>query len=279
MTSTIDPLGGSYFVEALTDELERQALRLLRPHRRARRHGRRRSSTTSRSARSPTPPSSSSSGSTPGGASSSASTATASRTRRRCRSCASTRPSSASRSAASRPSARRATPGRWSTPWASSAKAATSDVNLMPPLLDAARVHATEGEIVRRSSASGATTPRPRSSRRRQAHMKKLLAAARRGRLAGTALFAIPALAATKTVSLKDDKFAPKSRHGQEGHDAEVRLEGQAPAQRRGHAGAGEVPLQDADEGLLQGQGSRRRAPTGSSARSTPGMNLKVRVK
>jgi methylmalonyl-CoA mutase N-terminal domain/subunit len=25
VTSTIDPLGGSYFVEALTDELERQA--------------------------------------------------------------------------------------------------------------------------------------------------------------------------------------------------------------------------------------------------------------
>ena len=27
MTNTIDPLGGSYFVEALTDELEREAYR------------------------------------------------------------------------------------------------------------------------------------------------------------------------------------------------------------------------------------------------------------
>jgi plastocyanin len=41
--------------------------------------------------------------------------------------------------------------------------------------------------------------------------MKKLLAALVAACLAGTALFAIPALAATKSVALKDDKFAPKS--------------------------------------------------------------------
>ena len=41
--------------------------------------------------------------------------------------------------------------------------------------------------------------------------MKKLLAALVAACVAGTALFAIPALAATKSVSLKDDKFAPKS--------------------------------------------------------------------
>ena len=40
VTNTIDPLGGSYFVEALTDRMEQQALRVLRQDRRARRDGR-----------------------------------------------------------------------------------------------------------------------------------------------------------------------------------------------------------------------------------------------
>ena len=40
VTNTIDPLGGSYFVEALTDRMEREAYDVLRAHRRARRHGR-----------------------------------------------------------------------------------------------------------------------------------------------------------------------------------------------------------------------------------------------
>ena len=40
MTNTIDPLGGAYFVEALTDELERQAYDYFAQDRRARRHGR-----------------------------------------------------------------------------------------------------------------------------------------------------------------------------------------------------------------------------------------------
>ena len=35
VTNTVDPLGGSYAVEALTDRLEREALRLHRAHRRA----------------------------------------------------------------------------------------------------------------------------------------------------------------------------------------------------------------------------------------------------
>ena len=39
VTNTIDPLGGWYFVEALTDRLEELRLRLLPPHRRARRDG------------------------------------------------------------------------------------------------------------------------------------------------------------------------------------------------------------------------------------------------
>ncbi len=40
VANTIDPLGGSYFVEALTDEMERRGLRVLRADRRARRDGR-----------------------------------------------------------------------------------------------------------------------------------------------------------------------------------------------------------------------------------------------
>ena len=41
VTNTVDPLGGSYFIEKLTDEMESRRLRLLRPDRRARRDGRR----------------------------------------------------------------------------------------------------------------------------------------------------------------------------------------------------------------------------------------------
>ena len=40
VTNTIDPLGGAYFVEKLTDEMEARGPRVLRPHRRARRDGR-----------------------------------------------------------------------------------------------------------------------------------------------------------------------------------------------------------------------------------------------
>ena len=41
VTNTIDPLGGSYFVEKLTDEMEAAAYDYFAPHRRARRDGRR----------------------------------------------------------------------------------------------------------------------------------------------------------------------------------------------------------------------------------------------
>ena len=40
VTNTADPLGGSYFVEKLTDEIEAAAYDYFAPHRRARRHGR-----------------------------------------------------------------------------------------------------------------------------------------------------------------------------------------------------------------------------------------------
>ena len=55
VTNTADPLGGSWFVEKLTDEMEAAAYELLRPHRRARRDGRGDPARTSPSARSPTP--------------------------------------------------------------------------------------------------------------------------------------------------------------------------------------------------------------------------------
>ena len=40
VTNTIDPLGGSYFVESLTDRMEQLGVRVLREDRRARRHDR-----------------------------------------------------------------------------------------------------------------------------------------------------------------------------------------------------------------------------------------------
>ena len=74
VTNTIDPLGGSYFVEALTDELEAPGLRLLRQDRRARRHGRGGQAQLPRSARSPRPASATSRSSTRAAAGWSAST-------------------------------------------------------------------------------------------------------------------------------------------------------------------------------------------------------------
>ena len=58
------------------------------------------------------------------------------------------RSSSASRSAASRPSAPGATGEAVEAALAELREAAAADRNLMDPLLDAARAHATEGEIV-----------------------------------------------------------------------------------------------------------------------------------
>ena len=109
VANTIDPLGGSYFVEALTDEIEARARRVLPHDRRARRDGRggqaglpaardRRRRLRSCSTRS-----------TRAGASSSASTTSPRATPMRRRCCGSTRRSSASRSTAFRESGRAAT--------------------------------------------------------------------------------------------------------------------------------------------------------------------------
>ena len=124
-------------------------LRVLRQDRRARRDGARRSSATSPSARSPTPRSSSSARSTPASASWSASTATCCRTRSRSPRCAWTPPWNASRlDRLQAARARRDGAEVERTLAALREHAAHPDRNLMHPLLDCARAHASEGEIV-----------------------------------------------------------------------------------------------------------------------------------
>ena len=148
VTNTIDPLGGSYFVEALTDQLEAHAYDVLRQDRRARRHGR------GGQARLPAARDRRRRLHAPAGVrlarrgSSSAST-TSPRAARASSSCStSTRRWSASRSTACRACGRGATPRRSRPSSAALREAAAGEANLMPNLLDCARVHATEGEIV-----------------------------------------------------------------------------------------------------------------------------------
>ena len=157
VANVADPLGGSWFVEALTDEMERQAEEMLRPPRRARRRldarrrGRRhrarlvpgrdrrgglrlRAQAQRRAHRSSS-------------ASTASPTATTSRRRTSCTSTPRSR--TLQRQAARRRSAPTGTTPRWTGSWpASRADAADPTINLMPTLLDAARAQATEGEIV-----------------------------------------------------------------------------------------------------------------------------------
>ena len=116
-TNTIDPLGGAYFVEALTDQPRARGVRLLQPHRRARRHGRggqaelpaardRR-----RRVRAPATSTTAASGSSSG------STATSTPATRRSRRCGSIPSSSANSAGACRPCARGVTAPRWSARW------------------------------------------------------------------------------------------------------------------------------------------------------------------
>ena len=76
VANSIDPLGGSYLVEALTDRMEQQAYEYFAEDRRSSGGWSRRSSADSRSARSPTRPSATSRRSTPASAGWSASTLT-----------------------------------------------------------------------------------------------------------------------------------------------------------------------------------------------------------
>ena len=149
VTNTVDPLGGSYFVEALTDEMEARAYEYFAkidelggmveavkrnyPQREIADAAFALQQEIDAGERIVV------------GVNQLTSPATRSRSRR----CASTRRSSASRSAACRPRARRATAPRSSArSRALREDAAHEDRNLMEPLLDCARAHASEGEIV-----------------------------------------------------------------------------------------------------------------------------------
>ena len=148
VTNTIDPLGGSYFIEALTDRMEEAAYAEFRkidelggmveaikqnyPQREIAEASFRLQEEIERGervivGREPLP--------------------AEGRPRPRA-SCASRRSSSASRSAACRRSARGATRRRSRPRSTELREAAAADRNLMEPLLDCARAHATEGEIV-----------------------------------------------------------------------------------------------------------------------------------
>ena len=149
VTNTIDPLGGSYFVEALTDEMERRGLRVLRPHRRARRHGRgdqaRLPAARDRRRLVPLP----AGGRLRASGSWSASTSTASPTRRSSRSTGPIPRSSESRRAGCPRPARRRDSGAVERALAALKRAASAEgENLMPYFLDAARARASEGEMV-----------------------------------------------------------------------------------------------------------------------------------
>ena len=150
VTNTIDPLGGAYFVEALTDRMEELGLRVLRQDRRARRDGRGGQAAASRSARSPTPRSSSrreidSGRRTVVGVNrftegeEHATRDPAHRPRARAQ-------ADRARPRGPRPSATTTAVER--VPDRRSRRPRPSDRNLMPLLIDAARAGASEGEIV-----------------------------------------------------------------------------------------------------------------------------------
>ena len=149
VTNTVDPLGGSYFVEALTDEMEQRVPTSTSRRSTSSAAWSRRSSSTTPSARSPTPRSRCSRRSTPASASSWASTAS--------------RPPSEEPIPTLRvdPALERKQIGRLQAVRARRDGAAVErslaalredaahdERNLMEPLLACARAHASEGEIV-----------------------------------------------------------------------------------------------------------------------------------
>ena len=166
VTNTIDPLGGSYFVESLTDRMEAaaydyfakidelggmvEAIKQNYPQREIADAAFTLQEEIER-----------------GSGSSSASTATSRRTTATSRSCASRPSSSASRSAASRPSARAATRDAVEAALTELREAAAADRNLMEPAARRARAPTRpRARSSSRSSASSGRTPKRRSSRR-----------------------------------------------------------------------------------------------------------------
>ena len=141
-----DPLGGSWLVESMTDELERAGLRLLRPHRSAGRRGRRRSSGTSSSGRSPRPPTATSGSSRPGRARDRG-RERAHRWRRADRDPEDPGRGRAAAGGAAARGAHRPRQAEVDRAVAGLQRAAAGDENVMPHLVECARAYASEGEI------------------------------------------------------------------------------------------------------------------------------------
>ncbi len=150
VAATADPLGGSYFVEALTDEMEQRAYEYFAKidelggmvEAVKRNYPQREIADAAFDA--------AAARSTPASASWSASTATWSRTRSRSRRCAI---DPGARAQAARPPAEPRARGATAPPSRRTLAALREDAahaerNLMEPLLDCARAHASEGEIV-----------------------------------------------------------------------------------------------------------------------------------
>ena len=142
---TVDPFAGSYYVEALTDEVERRARTLI--ERVDELGGSVAGDQRSSRARSRSPPSATTSATAPSRTSSSASTGTSRTTPRSRRSCASTPRPSAPRSSACRRSGPGATRRSPSSGWRSCAAPAAAIENLLPPIHDALRDRGTLGEV------------------------------------------------------------------------------------------------------------------------------------
>ncbi len=152
VANTVDPLGGSWFVEALTNETEARGLALPRRDRPARAGWSPRSPRATRSARSPTRPTASSASSTPASGGSSASTGRPIPTRCwRSRSCRSPRPRCGPTSPGSSGPGASATAPPSRPPWPAcvtlAARPGSSETNLMPALIECAAAYATLGEM------------------------------------------------------------------------------------------------------------------------------------
>ena len=108
--------------------------------------------------------------------------------------------------------------------------------------------------------------------------MKKIVAAGAATAVAAGAL-AVPALAATKTVQVKDNVFVADDDHRQQGHDGQVGLEGQGPAQRHGHQGPGEVRSTTQVKGSFSKKLTTKGTYTILCTIHAPGMKMTITVK
>jgi plastocyanin len=108
--------------------------------------------------------------------------------------------------------------------------------------------------------------------------MKKLLAALVAVCLAGTALFAIPALAATKSVAVKDDKFAPKSLTVKRGTTLKFVWRGKHPHNVVVASGPKKFRSKTQTKGTFKAKLTKK-GTYRIHCEIHPGMNLKVRAR